>query len=113
TCAISGMRLVSNRDAQMIDACHIVPFAESQDDTISNGLSLCPNLHRAFDRHLISISPDYEVIVSEHFIEESVDYSIRKYHGRKILLPTETNYLPSTHNLAWHHERFWHHTRFR
>jgi len=30
-----------------------------------NGLALCPNLHRAFDRGLIAISDDYRVVVSE------------------------------------------------
>src|SRR5690606_13110164 len=53
TCCISGMRIIASTSIQMIDACHIVPFSESHDDTIGNGLSLCPNLHRAFDRHLI------------------------------------------------------------
>jgi putative restriction endonuclease len=49
----------------MVDACHIVPFSISYDDTITNGLALCPNLHRAFDRGLIAISDDYRVVVSE------------------------------------------------
>jgi putative restriction endonuclease len=50
TCSISGMRIITDAEVQMIDACHIIPFSESHDDTISNGISLCPNLHRAFDR---------------------------------------------------------------
>lgn len=32
-------------NAQLVDACHIVPFAISKDDTINNGISLSPNLH--------------------------------------------------------------------
>jgi putative restriction endonuclease len=38
TCSISRMRLIADRDIQMIDACHIVPFSHSHDDTISNGI---------------------------------------------------------------------------
>ena len=55
TCCISGMRLVSNHGFSMIDACHIVPFSLSKDDRINNGLALCPNLYRAFDRGLILV----------------------------------------------------------
>lgn len=77
TCAISGLRVTSIHDISMIDACHIKPFAESFDDTIGNGISLCPNLHRAFDRWIITIDKDYKVVVSSQFSESEVPYSIR------------------------------------
>jgi putative restriction endonuclease len=101
-CSISGMRLIANREIQMIDACHIVPFSQSHDDTISNGISLCPNLHRAFDRGLITIDDDYRVVVSSAFSENVSDYSIRSCHGKSILLPNIRNYHPSLNNLQWH-----------
>jgi putative restriction endonuclease len=102
TCSISGMRLIANREIQMIDACHIVPFSHSHDDTISNGISLCPNLHRAFDRGLITIDDDYRVVISNDFSESTSDYSIKSYHGKKILLPNDYHYYPSLNNLEWH-----------
>jgi putative restriction endonuclease len=105
TCCISGLNITSTREVQMIDACHIVPFAESHDDTISNGLSLSPNFHRAFDRFLITIGDEYEVLVSDDFTE-SGDHLIRAFHGKRIQLPTETRYHPSLENLKWHRERF-------
>ncbi len=105
TCCISGMRVTAGSAVQMIDACHIVPFSESHDDTIGNGISLCPNLHRAFDRGLISIDENYKVIVSSQFREsDESDYSIRKYQSKRILLPTEEKYRPSRENLIWHLE---------
>lgn len=104
TCSISGMRLIANREIQMIDACHIVPFSHSHDDTISNGISLCPNLHRAFDRGLITIDEDYRVVISNGFSESASDYSIKIYHSKKILLPNEPHYYPSFNNLKWHRE---------
>ncbi len=105
TCCISGMKIIATRDVQMIDACHIVPFSESHDDTIRNGISLSPNLHRAFDRFLITIDKHFDIIVSEHFTE-SGSHSIRAFHGRKIYLPNEIQYRPSLDNLNWHFERF-------
>lgn len=102
TCCISGMRIITGFDIQMVDACHIKPFALSHDDTISNGITLSPNLHRAFDRGLISINKNYEVVVSSNFTENSKSGSIRSYHGKQILLPENHNYLPSAVNLDWH-----------
>lgn len=96
---------VMDQSIQMIDACHIVPFSESGDDTISNGISLCPNLHRAFDRGLISINDNYTVIV-KHFQEATNLYSIRQFEGRKILLPENKMFYPSIENIRSHRIRF-------
>lgn len=106
TCCISGMRIESTINVSMIDACHIVPFSESYDDTVSNGIALCPNLHRAFDRGLISINENYEVIISGRriFKEETSDYGIRKFEGKQIILPYKTEYFPSQNNLSWHNK---------
>jgi len=109
SCCISGMRITATKEIQMIDACHIVPFSDSHDDTITNGIPLCPNLHRAFDRGLISINSDYRVTVSSAFEEQSNDYSIKQYEGRSILLPHQKDSYPSIENLSWHFQnRFIH-----
>ena len=102
TCCISGMRIDSQIAVSMIDACHIVPFSVSHDDTVSNGIALCPNLHRAFDRGLISIDNDYTVKISSLFREEENPYSIRLLEKKKILLPLNKKYYPSVNNLEWH-----------
>lgn len=59
TCAITGMSVGSIQGKSLIDACHIVPFSQDQDDRVSNGIALCPNLHRAFDSGWVSIDQDY------------------------------------------------------
>jgi putative restriction endonuclease len=105
TCCISGMRITSDNEVQMIDACHIVPFSESGDDTISNGLSLCPNLHRAFDRGLIGLNEEYCVIVKP-FHEGDNSYSIKQFQGRRISLPKQREFFPALNNLIKHRQRF-------
>jgi putative restriction endonuclease len=102
TCCISGMRITATTPVQMIDACHIVPFVMSFDDTISNGFSLCPNLHRAFDRGLIAVDENYQIIVSDIFTETEGGYSIKPYQGKRILLPEKKEQLPSVANFEWH-----------
>jgi putative restriction endonuclease len=106
TCCISGMKIISTREVQMIDACHIIPFSESHDDTIKNGISLSPNLHRAFDRFLVTINDKFEVVVSQDFME-SGGFPIKAFHGKKIHLPREFKFYPSIENLNWHNERFY------
>jgi putative restriction endonuclease len=102
TCCISGMRIDSETSVSMIDACHVIPFSKSYDDTISNGIALCPNLHRAYDRGLITIDDDYRVIVSKNFKEYDTSYSIKKFNGQKILLPKEERFYPLHSNIGWH-----------
>lgn len=90
----------------MIDACHIVPFSESYDDTISNGIALCPNLHRAFDRGLISIDENYRVMISPVFSEpELSSHSILQFEGQYIRLPDMQKFSPAQENLASHRKK--------
>lgn len=104
-CCISELRIMTSQSVQMIDACHIVPFSISHDDTISNGIPLCPNLHRAFDRGLIAIDDQYRVMVKS-FVEEQNSYSIHQFEGKQILLPAYNNYYPLKENLEYHRKRF-------
>ncbi len=102
TCCISGMKIDATINVSMIDACHIVPFSESYNDTITNGIALCPNLHRAFDRGLISVDSNYKVLVSNYFKEDESEYGIRKFEGKEIYLPNRKDYYPFQENFEWH-----------
>lgn len=102
-CAISEMRIESSTNAQMVDACHLVPFAISKDDTITNGIALSPNLHRAYDRGLITITEDYRVKISKAISENHSPYSLGQFDGKEIILPRNPDYYPSVENLRWHH----------
>jgi putative restriction endonuclease len=104
TCCISGMKIETSMNIQMIDACHIVPFSISNDDTIPNGISLSPNLHRAFDRGLITINKDYVVRVSPTVKEKNSVYSISQFEGYRISLPEEVKWYPSIESITWHNK---------
>ncbi len=98
TCCISGMKIDATISISMVDACHIVPFCESYDDTITNGIALCPNL----DRGLITIDSNYKVVVSKIFREDESNYKIRPFEGKEIQLPKQKEYFPLRENLEWH-----------
>jgi putative restriction endonuclease len=102
TCCISGMRIDATVNVSMIDACHIVPFSESYDDTVTNGIALCPNLHRAFDRGLIAIDKHYKVVVSKVFKEDDTSYGLKCFEDKEINLPSNKNYMPVIDNFNWH-----------
>ncbi len=105
TCCVSGLRIDALIDIQMIDACHIVPFSVSHNDTVNNGISLCPNLHRAFDRGLIGFDDDFRVLVSECFSESlNSSYSLKQFVGKQILLPESELFYPSIESIKWHRE---------
>jgi putative restriction endonuclease len=107
TCAISGMRIDAVDNISMIDACHIVPFSESYDDTLPNGIALCPNLHRAFDRGLIFINDEYRVVVNKNFFEPNPSkYSIGQFDNIKILTPILEYHHPAKEALAWHMKKW-------
>lgn len=107
TCAISRLKINATKTYSVVDACHIVPFAESQNDHITNGIALCPNLHRAFDRGLISIDDEYRLLVSNDFVEPTDSpYGIKQFEGKEISLPDYPKYYPLAENLAWHRTYF-------
>ena len=102
TCAVSGLQLLSTTGATpLLDACHIVPWSVSHDDTIGNGLALCPNLHRAFDRHLFWVDADYRVRVADGFGElGGHDYGVQRFNGQLLRLPKVRAWWPRVENLV-------------
>ena len=98
TCSISGLHLVSTATstvAPLLDACHIIPWAVSHDDTIGNGLALTPTLHRAFDRHLLRIDQDYRVRVADSFRELGGEaHGLRQFEGQPLRLPERPEWWP-------------------
>lgn len=103
TCAISGLK-IHGGDLTMVDACHIVPFSESYDDTLSNGITLCPNLHRAFDRGWLTIDDKFRVVISSKIAENKTAYSLSSLHGQKLISPKSPAHFPRPENLLWHRE---------
>ncbi|HEV7351254.1 HNH endonuclease [Telluribacter sp.] len=103
TCCITGVRVAAHYSFSMVDACHIVPFYKTYNNHPTNGIALCPNLHRAFDKGAISIDTKYRVMVSPTFVEnEKSTYSLKSVAGKQIELPKEERYLPDPEALDWH-----------
>lgn len=102
TCAVSGLKLVSTGSSAinpLLDACHIMPWTLSHDDTLPNGLALTPTLHRAFDRHLFWVDDEYRVRVAGSFRELSgAAHGLVQFDGQHLRLPARLDWWPKLEN---------------
>ncbi|MDB3855829.1 HNH endonuclease [Euryarchaeota archaeon] len=67
-------------DLQVLEACHIIPYSVSNDNSVENGLLLRADIHTLFDLKLITIDNHLKIKVSSKL----KDKSYRKWHGLKI-----------------------------
>ncbi len=105
TCAACRLRIITLDGETAVEAAHIFPFAQSYDDSIGNGLSLCPLHHWAFDKHLFSIDDNYKMIVSSTFEESGNEaFLLRSLEKKEIYLPKEKPFRPSLTMIRWHRE---------
>ncbi len=84
TCAMTGLCCLTADGAAIVDAAHIEPFAESQNDDIENGLALCKNAHWMFDEGLWSVRSDGRVMLAPQRFTENGPEGLRlqPYAGR-------------------------------
>lgn len=105
TCCMSGMKLITDFGGDLIEAAHIIPFSVSKDDKVTNGLALCPNLHTAFDKGLVSIDDHFRILVSSQISENTEHpYSLAQLRQKKIMMPFGLKHYPNIENIRWHRE---------
>ena len=88
-----------------VQAAHIRPVAEDGPDIVQNGLALCGTAHWLFDRHLISVTDDYRLLVSHNKIPEEFRGLLAPQLGQ-IHLPADKALWPRPAYLQHHRERF-------
>ena len=87
----------------VVEAAHIVPWSESQDDKPTNGLCLCRICHWSFDEGLMSVGKDYEVLVSKRVqSDRNIPGHIQTLMDRPIFKPEQEMYWPTQDNLGRH-----------
>jgi putative restriction endonuclease len=112
TCATCGVRFILD-DVILVDAAHLIPFAESRDDSPNNGMALCKNHHRLMDRHLIAPGPGRDNDFSHpiRLISPLLDDRLEahracvEHKGRRVILPREERHRPSPEALTWRASR--------
>jgi putative restriction endonuclease len=102
-CAVTGLKLINGRGRAEVAAAHIRPVEASGPDIVSNGIALSGTAHWMFDRGLISLSDDLEILISRQTNNPQEIQSIINKSGRA-LAPTRISDRPHPHFLKWHRE---------
>jgi len=102
-CAVSGLKLINGGGRAEVDAAHIRPVEANGPDIVNNGLALSGTAHWMFDRGLISLSDDLEILISRQV--NDVD-SVRSFINRTgyAFPPSRAGEGPHPHFLSWHRE---------
>jgi len=100
-CALTGESTLP-----VLEAAHILPFAEQGPNDVSNGMLLRSDFHKLFDLGMITVTPDYKIEISTRIREEY--YNGKAYyrlHGQQIPnLPEKIADRPSKEFLRWHND---------
>ncbi|MGX9116121.1 HNH endonuclease [Mesorhizobium sp. BHbsci] len=102
-CAITGLKLINGGGRAEVSAAHIRPVEANGPDVINNGIALSGTAHWMFDRGLISLSDDLEILISRQVNDlDSVQAFINK--NRRALPPGRQFERPHPRFLQWHRD---------
>lgn len=103
-CAITGIA-----ETSLLIASHIIPWSKDDGNRLNPRNGICLNsLHdKAFDRGLITVTPDFKLKISKKISEfgeqKWVEYYFLNYENREIFLPHK--FTPDKNFLIFHNEQ--------
>ena len=105
-CAICRLR-----HDQLLEAAHIVGDREELGaPVVPNGIALCSLHHAAFDAHLMTVRPDYEIELRHDVLEESdgpmLIHGLQGFHGKRIRVPSRPELRPDAGLLEIRYDLF-------
>lgn len=100
-CAVTGLKLINGGGRAEVEAAHIRPVEFKGPDDVRNGIALSGTVHWMFDRGLISLGDDLEVLVSRQANDANGIRALINPTGRA-RLPTSPQQRPHPHFLGWH-----------
>ncbi|WP_240504421.1 HNH endonuclease [Tsuneonella mangrovi] len=104
-CALTGTRFINGGGRAEAQAAHIMSVGEGGPDSVANGIALSGTVHWMFDRGLVALSDEGEILLSRKI--NDVESVTRLLHSDgRARFPAETNVRPDPRYLAWH--RAWH-----
>lgn len=102
-CAVTGLKLINGGGRAEVNAAHIRPVEHSGPDIANNGIALSGTVHWMFDRGLISITDDLEIVISRHVNDrDGAEGLINR--TRRLIGPSLERDRPHPAFLAWHRE---------
>ena len=102
-CAITGLKLINGGGRAEVNAAHIRPVEKDGPDIVQNGIALSGTVHWMFDRGLISLGDELEILISRQVNDpEGIRSFINKSGAAH--LPIDSRQRPHPRFLQWHRE---------
>lgn len=103
-CAFTGFQFINGGGRAEVEAAHIKPVQDKGPDVTQNGFALSGTVHWMFDRGLLAVADDSQILLSNHI--NDVD-GIRKILRPSGLaqFPENAHERPDPQFLQWHRER--------
>jgi len=107
-CAVTGLKLINGGGRAEVNAAHIRPVEANGPDIVHNGLALSGTAHWMFDRGLISLGDNLEILISRQANDPD---SVRAFINRSgfAVPPSNLKDRPHPQFLAWHRENCFKH----
>lgn len=102
-CAITGLKLINGGGRAEVEAAHIKSVEANGPDILTNGLALSGTAHWMFDRGLISLTDDLEVLVSRQVNDADSVWGLVN-PARRAIVPANPAQRPHPRYLAWHRD---------
>jgi putative restriction endonuclease len=102
-CAITGLKLINGGGRAEVDAAHIRSVEANGPDILTNGIALSGTAHWMFDRGLISLSDDLDILISRQANDPESIRGLINNTG-KAIAPSRTFERPHPHFLRWHRD---------
>jgi len=102
-CAVTGLKLINGSGRAEVAAAHIRPVEASGPDIVSNGIALSGTAHWMFDRGLISLADDLEILISRQVNDPDGVRTVINKSGRA-MEPGRASDRPHPHFLQWHRD---------
>ena len=102
-CALTGFRFINGGGRAEAEAAHIRSVEANGPDIVTNGIALSGTVHWMFDRGLISLSDDLEILLSKKINDIDGVRKLINADGRA-RLPTNSEWRPHPRYLRWHRE---------
>jgi putative restriction endonuclease len=105
TCAITGLQMINGGGKAEVQAAHIWPVSSGGPDTVPNGIALSATVHWLFDRHLISLTDDYGLLVSHNRVPSDLQVLFERQR-KQIRLPKDRRLHPRLEYVRRHRAIF-------
>jgi len=102
TCAMTGLKLINGGGRCEIEAAHIRPVEENGPDSPRNGIALSRTVHWMFDRGILSIADNGQILMAKKLVPDPVRRLLNS-DGR-IILPRDVTFAPHRVFLRYHRE---------